>query len=739
MVHCNKMDNQKSQSNCEFSGFLQNDSSGFSSDDDCEQTLPKTKSSSNVVVQTINKVVDVQIQNKLSHQATCSVVKLLNSHNNDIKLPENKSAIKAYAYDENDYKFFVKCLDCDEMIEHDTKCIKCQRLMKIDSKKNNFLVYFQLEHQIRRILERHLETIISYLNRDHVNDTLADVDDGILFKRLRNETPQSLHIVALTLNVDGANIFKSSRDSLWPVQLVLNCLPPAIRYFPENIIISTLHYSREQPCMTDLLYLLAVEMDHLNKQLITVYKDHEFHNFVPKLLLCACDLPARTKVQNFKGTNAKFGCPFCFHPGIPTANNRGRTTIRFTKHEATSKLRTHSATIKQAQKVVMTNRNKNGEDGSIHGIKGQSAILLFDDVDVIESFSIDVMHGAALGITKDLVEIWLGLKTIPAPPYQHYKIKNKRQREILENRINSLRPTSVFKRSPRSIFEIRHFKASELFNLLWYYLRYSIVGLLPTRIVKHFELFSAATLILCQKTIKMTEIQRACDMLKKFADDFEGIYGCGAVGMNLHLLNHYHRMILNCGPLWSYNLFAFENNIGVLKKFVTGNTDVLCQIAMKYARSRANENIDSMHERSNQIEACGSISIILDQEHVDIFERDGHTLDSGAMKVWQKIKMNQIIYTSQQYKQTKSADFFVEVENGQIGIIQYFFGEKFQPKFLLNVFDKIHANHHWTEVKPTNSLEIYSCKEIKQKLLYLKSVGIQYTTTEPNMYGAFCF
>lgn len=733
------MNEQKSQTNCEISEFFENCSNGFSSDEDCEQTLLKKKPSSNIVVQKINKVVDIQIQNKLSHQATCSVVKLLNDHNNEIKLPEDKRAIKAYAYDENDYKFFVKCLECDEMIEHDTKCVKCQRLMKIDSKKNNFLVYFQLEIQIKRILERHLDAIIKYLNRDHVNDTLSDVDDGFLYKRLRNETPKSLHIVALTLNVDGANIFKSSKDSLWPVQLVLNCLPPAIRYFPENIVISTLHYSRNQPCMTDLLYLLAVEIDYLNEQLITIYKDHDFHNFVPKLLLCACDLPARNKVQNFKGSNGKFGCPFCFHPGIPTANNRGKTTIRFTKHEATLQLRTHGETLKQAQKVVMTNSKKNGDDASIYGIKGHSAILLFDDVNIIDTFSIDVMHGAALGITKDLVEIWLGSKTIPAPPYQHYKMKTKRFREILEKRINGLRPTSVFKRTPRSISEIRNFKAAELFNLLWYYLRYSIVGLLPTRIVKHFELFSAGTLILCQKSIEMNEIQRGCEMLKKFSNDFEDIYGRGAVTMNLHLLNHYYSMILNCGPLWSYNLFAFENNIGVLKKFVTGNTDVLRQIAMKYARSTTNDTTRSIHERSNQIEAYGSAQITLDQKHVAIFERNGHFLGSKTVNIWQKVKMEQIIYTSKHYKQTKWADYFVEVENGQIGIIQYFFGGKFEPKFLIDVYDKIHVNHHWTEVRPANSSEIHSCKEIKHKLLYLKAGHIQYTTMEPNMYGAFCF
>lgn len=300
-----------------------------------------------------------------------------------------------------------------------------------------------------------------------MNNILSDVDDGLLYQKIKNEMPSCCYLCAMTLNTDGANIFKSSNDSLWPVQLVLNCLPPSLRYLPENIIISTLYYGRK-PFMNDLLYILSVEIDHLNEQLITIYKDHEFFNFVPKLLLCACDLPARDKVQNFKGPNGKFGCSICYHPGIPIANNKGRTTIRFTKHESTLKLRTHDETVEHAQRVAVKGFANDGKMNTF-GIKGHSAILLFDDINVIDSFPIDVMHGVALGLTKDMVEIWLGTKPIPNPPYKDYKIKSTNFRRILNNQIMNLRPTSAFKRMPRSIFDIAHYKASELFNLLCFF------------------------------------------------------------------------------------------------------------------------------------------------------------------------------------------------------------------------------------------------------------------------------
>lgn len=237
------------------------------------------------------------------------------------------------------------------------------------------------------------------------------------------------------------------------------------------------------------------------------------------------------------------------------------------------------------------------------------------------------------------------------------------------------------------------------------------------------------------KKITTDEIKLACEMLKKFCDEFEMIYGRGAMTMNLHLLNHFHEMILNCGPLWCYNLFPFENNIGKLKEFVCGHTDVLKQIAMKYSRSRNSEC--ATNERlntTNYIEAYGPIKIILKQEHISIFEVNGCSID---VQIWARAKKNGIIFTSKNYKQTKSVDFFVELEDGQIGAVEFYFGEKLMPKLLLEVYEKTYRNFHWTEVKSTQSHEIHPIKSIKQKILFLKAGTIEYITNEPDMYGAF--
>lgn len=212
--------------------------------------------------------------------------------------------------------------------------------------------------------------------------------------------------------------------------------------------------------------------------------------------------------------------------------------------------------------------------------------MLFDCIDVINCFSIDYMHNVPLGIFKDMMTIWLGMKRIPEHACGISKIKSVESRKMFNKRVMSLKPPMTFCRKPRSIFDVSTFKASELLYCMFYYVRYALIGLLPTRVIKNFEKLYSAIYTLCKKTIKIDEIHDACKLLTEFADEFQEIYGPGAVTLNLHLLRHYFEMIMNCGPLWAYSLFGFENNIGQLKEYVVGTTDVLDQITHKYSIDR---------------------------------------------------------------------------------------------------------------------------------------------------------
>lgn len=119
-----------------------------------------------------------------------------------------------------------------------------------------------------------------------------------------------------------------------------------------------------------------------------------------------------------------------------------------------------------------------------------------------------------------MISLWYDTKNNGAPYYIGTKGKIE-----LNRRIGSIKPPSVIIRKPRSLSEKENFKANEWRNLLLYYLRYSLSGLLNKRYIEHFELLSAATYILSKETIHIDDVEKAKHMLARFVNEFEDLYG----------------------------------------------------------------------------------------------------------------------------------------------------------------------------------------------------------------------
>lgn len=462
------------------------------SDSDEENITDVNKICQNIVQKKVHEISQAQTKNKLSYEGFRDVVKLMNSMpGSSIKLPEDIKILQRVASETTNSQpiFLVFCEKCDELVRNGEECTGCHLVAKKISKKSNFLVHFPLVPQICRILKMHSGVIMKHLHRARNDNVISHVDDGQLFENLLRKYGNEL--LTFTLNSDGANIFASSRWSLWPVQLYLNCLPPSIRLMPENIIVTTLYYGGHKPDMSTLLFPLCKELECLDEESISVYtSENNITAFKTSILLFAADLPARAEIQNFIGHNGKYGFLFCYHPGVPIKNlSRKSTTIRFI-HQNEIKLRTHGETVMLMQRACNECGSKTK---SIEGVKGPSSVLMLPDLDVIKSFSIDYMHGVGLGVMNHLIEIWIGKKAIPKPPYSDYMIKKTLHRQFLNKRIVCLKPPQSVRRLPRSLDEVANFKATELIHHMWFYLRYTLPGLLPTKLIKHFEKLSAAT------------------------------------------------------------------------------------------------------------------------------------------------------------------------------------------------------------------------------------------------------
>jgi len=78
-----------------------------------------------------------------------------------------------------------------------------------------------------------LTNIQSIKNKSQDNSCICDVFDGTIYqKTLQNckiDNAKDYIILTYNFNIDGASVFKNSKKSFWPLQIIINELSPQIR------------------------------------------------------------------------------------------------------------------------------------------------------------------------------------------------------------------------------------------------------------------------------------------------------------------------------------------------------------------------------------------------------------------------------------------------------------------------------------------------------------------------------
>lgn len=513
----------------------------------------------------VNELMDFKAQNNTTLKSTVDLANLLNNKPNaHVKLPTNVSELKRNAHMRFSRQFVLIC-DCKKLCDENGCCTVCKKQNK--KGKSNFIVKIPIKQQIYELLNRNLEVIVSYMHREK-NDVISDIDDGMVFKRLSEENPDT-KILSFTINSDGAPVYNSNNVSMWPVQLIANFMPPHIRYKQSNILLSSLYISKEKPDLNDLFYLLAEEIETLQRKKITFWYNEKVYKCIPVVMIAVFDLPARAMASGLKLFNGTNSCVYCTHHGTKVKDHLGMNYVRYVKIKPDPLKRTHEGVI-----AAIADLNTKSSPNHPYGIVDIPPMILFPKFDLTKGFAIDYMHNSALNVTKLLIDFWMGCHRL-SKKSKYFNALPVKSRKLLNKRLVSLKPCSYITRKPRSLDERSYFKATEYRYLLLFYLRYALIGLLDHNRVKHFEKFSAAVYILLKSDITREDIEEARVMLTNFADDFEKFYGIEAVTMNIHLVRHYVDSVIELGPLWSYSMFCYEKHIGHLKKSVVNPTDAL--------------------------------------------------------------------------------------------------------------------------------------------------------------------
>jgi len=347
--------------------------------------------------------------------------------------------------------------------------------------------------------------------------------------------------IELAFNIDGLPLFSSSSYSLWPV------LCYAMNVSPHKVFIVALYGGKSKPCdlafieqtVNELKYLMLNGIDIGGRRVKCIAK------------MCVCDAVARAMVKCVKQFSGYYGCDKC--------SQRGKYVGRMTYPECDAPLRSDGCFRSCTNSEHHT---------------GTSPFCSLP-IDMIVFFPIDYMHQVCLGVMKRLLLCWTlgGKKT---------KLSSSQKSQI-NARIAQFRHcvSKEFSRKPRSLDELRHWKATEFRTFLLYEGYFVLHGIISDEVLVHFMCLSVGLAILVSERLSSNAEYRrfAHDLLIYFVQKSAQLYGPEFMVYNVHSLTHISMEAEHFGKLDNCSAFIFESYMQQVKKCVRSGRSPLMQVA----------------------------------------------------------------------------------------------------------------------------------------------------------------
>lgn len=288
--------------------------------------------------------------------------------------------------------------------------------------------------------------------------------------------------INLLINIDGLPLSKSSQASLWPI-LCSNTINN------EVYIIGAFFGDKKPQDSNTFLQPLVNDLIELNN-------GYSYNNNVIKVKLFGliCDAPAKSFVLNVKGHTGFNSCTKCTIKGKYI---NGRVCFPNTSYS----LRTDELFARNAYKNFQT---------------GYSVLNNIPEFLPITHTSLDYMHLVCLGVVKKLLLLW-----IKGPLSVRLSRRSITRLSYLLMMLRCTTP-SDFVRKPRSLKDIKQWKAVEFRNFLFYTGPVVLRHILQKDMYHHFLTLHIAITILVRPDLCRKEfIDYAEALLKNFVLTFE--------------------------------------------------------------------------------------------------------------------------------------------------------------------------------------------------------------------------
>uniref|UniRef100_A0A8D8SGN3 Transposase domain-containing protein n=1 Tax=Cacopsylla melanoneura TaxID=428564 RepID=A0A8D8SGN3_9HEMI len=354
---------------------------------------------------------------------------------------------------------------------------------------------------------------------------------------LEKEEGRNLGTVKLDLNVDGLPLFKSSKDSLWPILISIVSKQP--------VAVVGGYYGPSKPNVHVYLQKFIDEYNHFNTHGI----EFREKTYFPVIDILCCDAPAKCYVLCVKGHTGYSSCIKCKTEGI-YKNNR----LCFPDLEVTSPLRSDE-------------EYRSNVDDFHNAI---SPLAQLNQFNFIDNIPFDYMHLVCLGIMKKLILLWHQSK-LPC------SLQPRKILEISQNlEIYRKFCPSEFARKPRSLDYFKIWKATEYRQFLLYTGFGALENIVTHEIFQSFLGFLISMRIFTSDDSDLYSYGK--EMVIYFLKTFKILYGEHNMTHNVHALLHLHNDVIQHGPVDKFSAFKFENELFQLKKLVHTTTNPLQQI-----------------------------------------------------------------------------------------------------------------------------------------------------------------
>ncbi|XP_037278000.2 uncharacterized protein LOC119170838 isoform X1 [Rhipicephalus microplus] len=490
------------------------------------------------------------VKNNLTLLGLTSLIDLINRIFDKPILPHSQYHLhKLFSETGTTMTFFFFCPRCFSHIgsletNSYLKCSKCSHTTFVSSLSDApFFVTLDVESQLQRLLKDC--DLLDLTKPLPTNGTFSDIWDGTMYRTFVAESQHCGPRISFSLNADGTPLFKSSGTSIWPIQLIVNELPPQQRM--SKLVLAALWFWKEKPNMALFQGTFVEKMNELCENGVELQRQGRVEKYKVYCICSSVDSVARAPMQGVTQFNGYFGCNWCLQRGERAG---GATKYPVEEVEPTER-----------SELQMLNDMEIALKGGVpvQGVKTVSPLINLPHFNIVWSFVPDYMHCVLLGVARQFLELWFNSDSA---------CSISRHQHIVDRRLMSIKPPMDVKRLPRPTKERKWWKAKELESWLLCYSVPVLHGILEKPYMQHWACLVEALHIMLQRAISPTELTIAEGLLLEFHVRAELLFGKSVMTFNMHQLTHIAKSVRHWGPLWAHSAFPFEAGNGSLKKAV---------------------------------------------------------------------------------------------------------------------------------------------------------------------------